>query len=239
LHSLLGKEHGVGSRAGPFWRGSVLQLTQNSHGSRLMAADSTTVLDQRVVRAAEATLRRQQFVTAVDVLGGLGWLPMARVDEWRQGRISTSGMRCRSSRRSSRPRYAPSAAGRKGTSSSRVRRHTLPAPAIAGRCASLRAATPTPSVSTRLTGSRLSFRRGTGSGSSSGLPARPIWSSSRRSTTGRARGDQDRGSGLAFTHFSLALPLSDEEMPGLQSLRPIRARNFISHWAPRAVRASR
>ena len=44
-------------------------------------------LDRRVVRAAEAALAQRQFVTAIDVLVGLGWLEPRRVDEWRQGRV--------------------------------------------------------------------------------------------------------------------------------------------------------
>jgi hypothetical protein len=45
-------------------------------------------LDRRVVRAAEAALAQRRFVTAIDVLMGLGWLEPRRVDEWRQGRIA-------------------------------------------------------------------------------------------------------------------------------------------------------
>jgi hypothetical protein len=45
-------------------------------------------LDQRVVRAAEAALAQRRFVTAIDVLVGLGWLEPRRVDDWRQGRIA-------------------------------------------------------------------------------------------------------------------------------------------------------
>jgi hypothetical protein len=44
-------------------------------------------LDRRVVRAAEAALAQRRFVTAIDVLVGLGWLEPRRVDEWRQGRV--------------------------------------------------------------------------------------------------------------------------------------------------------
>jgi len=40
-----------------------------------------------VVRAAEAALAQRRFVTAIDVLVGLGWLEPRRVDEWRQGRV--------------------------------------------------------------------------------------------------------------------------------------------------------
>ena len=40
-----------------------------------------------MVRAAEAALAERRFVTAIDVLVGVGWLAAARVDEWRQGRV--------------------------------------------------------------------------------------------------------------------------------------------------------
>ena len=44
-------------------------------------------LEQRVVRAAEAALAERQFVSAIDVLDGIGWLVPSRVEEWRQGRV--------------------------------------------------------------------------------------------------------------------------------------------------------
>ncbi|MGP0033322.1 MAG: hypothetical protein ACLP4R_01890 [Solirubrobacteraceae bacterium] len=44
-------------------------------------------LDRRVVRAADAALAQRRFVTAIDVLVGLGWLEPRRVDDWRQGRV--------------------------------------------------------------------------------------------------------------------------------------------------------
>jgi hypothetical protein len=44
-------------------------------------------LEQRVVRAGEAALAERKFVTAIDVLVGVGWLEPRRVDEWRQGRV--------------------------------------------------------------------------------------------------------------------------------------------------------
>src|SRR5438093_12103200 len=44
-------------------------------------------LEQRVVRAAEAAVAEQRFVAAIDVLVGLGSLPPARLDEWRQGGV--------------------------------------------------------------------------------------------------------------------------------------------------------
>jgi hypothetical protein len=49
--------------------------------------DNMKRLEARTVAAAEAALARQQFVTAIDVFQGIGWLPQARVDEWRQGRL--------------------------------------------------------------------------------------------------------------------------------------------------------
>jgi hypothetical protein len=44
-------------------------------------------LEERVVRAAEAALERQQYVSAIDVLVGMGLLPASRVEDWRKGRI--------------------------------------------------------------------------------------------------------------------------------------------------------
>jgi hypothetical protein len=44
-------------------------------------------IERRVARAAEAALAKRKFVTAIDVLVGVGWLEPRRVDEWRQGRV--------------------------------------------------------------------------------------------------------------------------------------------------------
>ncbi len=52
-----------------------------------MRQGSGTNLEQRVVRAAEVALAKRQFVSAIDVLLGLGWLAPSRVEEWRQGRV--------------------------------------------------------------------------------------------------------------------------------------------------------
>jgi hypothetical protein len=46
-------------------------------------------LEQRVTQAAEAALAEQQFVSAIDVLLGLGWLAPSHLDRWRQGRIES------------------------------------------------------------------------------------------------------------------------------------------------------
>jgi hypothetical protein len=44
-------------------------------------------LEDRVTRAAEATLAEQSYVSAVDVLLRLGWLAPPHLDLWRQGRV--------------------------------------------------------------------------------------------------------------------------------------------------------
>ena len=46
-------------------------------------------LEQRVTRAAEAALAEQRFVSAIDVLLGLGWLTPSHLDQWRQGRVES------------------------------------------------------------------------------------------------------------------------------------------------------
>jgi hypothetical protein len=43
-------------------------------------------LEERVIRAAEATLAEQSYVSPVDVLLRLGWLAPTHLDLWRQGR---------------------------------------------------------------------------------------------------------------------------------------------------------
>jgi hypothetical protein len=44
-------------------------------------------LERRVGQAASAALAEQKFVSPIDVLTGLGWLPWSAVDRWRQGRV--------------------------------------------------------------------------------------------------------------------------------------------------------
>jgi hypothetical protein len=50
--------------------------------------DKMKQLEVRTVAAAEAVLIERKVVTAIDVLQGIGWLPQARVDEWRSGRLA-------------------------------------------------------------------------------------------------------------------------------------------------------
>jgi hypothetical protein len=44
-------------------------------------------LEARVVRAADAALERQQYVSTIDMLCGMGLLQPVHVDQWRKGRI--------------------------------------------------------------------------------------------------------------------------------------------------------
>jgi hypothetical protein len=44
-------------------------------------------VEDRVVKAAETALTDHHFVTAIDVLVGMGWLTTPQVDRWRQGRV--------------------------------------------------------------------------------------------------------------------------------------------------------
>ena len=48
---------------------------------------SVPPIEARVIRAAEAALAGKKYVTAIDILQGVGWLTPAQVDLWRQGRV--------------------------------------------------------------------------------------------------------------------------------------------------------
>jgi len=49
--------------------------------------DHQAELKRRVLGAAEAALSRQHYVSAIDVLCGMGLLAPAQVESWRKGRI--------------------------------------------------------------------------------------------------------------------------------------------------------
>ena len=51
-----------------------------------MSGDRASI-ERKVTRTAEAALSKRKFVTAIDVLVGVGWLEPRRADEWRQGRV--------------------------------------------------------------------------------------------------------------------------------------------------------
>ena len=44
-------------------------------------------LDDRVIRAAEAALAAQKYVSPVDVLVGIGWLDPGALKRWQQGQV--------------------------------------------------------------------------------------------------------------------------------------------------------
>ena len=50
-----------------------------------MSRKNRVSLAERVTKAAEATLAAQQFVSAIDVLVGIGWLDPGAVARWRRG----------------------------------------------------------------------------------------------------------------------------------------------------------
>jgi hypothetical protein len=54
-----------------------------------MNADNRDKLRARVIAAAESTLARQGFVSAIDVLTGIGWLDQATLKRWRYGQLAS------------------------------------------------------------------------------------------------------------------------------------------------------
>jgi hypothetical protein len=52
-----------------------------------MATAVRSKLEERVVNAAERALVDRHFVTAIDVLVGVGWLTTPQVDQWRRGQV--------------------------------------------------------------------------------------------------------------------------------------------------------
>jgi hypothetical protein len=52
-----------------------------------MHPQNRTKLAARVIKAAEAALAAQKYVSAVDVLIGMGWVDPGTLKRWRQGQI--------------------------------------------------------------------------------------------------------------------------------------------------------
>jgi hypothetical protein len=52
-----------------------------------MNPNTRKTLSERVIRAAEAALASQQYVSPIDVLVGIGWLDPGAVKRWRQGQV--------------------------------------------------------------------------------------------------------------------------------------------------------
>jgi hypothetical protein len=52
-----------------------------------MNRKNRNALAERVVKAAEAALAAQDYVSPIDVLVGIGWLDVRTVERWRRGQI--------------------------------------------------------------------------------------------------------------------------------------------------------
>ncbi len=52
-----------------------------------MPSDSRSRLEQRIVTVADAALEQKKYVSPIDILVGIQWLPQSTVDRWRQGRL--------------------------------------------------------------------------------------------------------------------------------------------------------
>lgn len=52
-----------------------------------MSPKNQAPLADRVAKAAEAALAARQFVSAIDILVGIGWLDPGAVERWRRGQI--------------------------------------------------------------------------------------------------------------------------------------------------------
>jgi len=52
-----------------------------------MNSDNEKKLERRIATAAEAVLAERRFVTPIDVLVGIDWLPATQVEHWRRGRV--------------------------------------------------------------------------------------------------------------------------------------------------------
>ncbi|WP_156795381.1 hypothetical protein [Bradyrhizobium icense] len=52
-----------------------------------MHPENRKKLDDRVIRAAEAALTVQKYVSPVDVLVGIGWLDPGTLKRWRQAQV--------------------------------------------------------------------------------------------------------------------------------------------------------
>jgi hypothetical protein len=60
---------------------------RNSEFGNVMSRKNRAPLADRVARAAEAALAARHFVSAIDILVGIGWLDPGAVERWRRGQI--------------------------------------------------------------------------------------------------------------------------------------------------------
>jgi hypothetical protein len=54
-----------------------------------MSRKNKVPLPDRVARAAEAALAAQHYVSAIDVLSGLGWLDASLLEQWQRGQVGS------------------------------------------------------------------------------------------------------------------------------------------------------
>ena len=152
-----------------------------------MNPDNWSRLEQRVVKAAEAALQDQKYVSPTDVLVGIGWLSPSTVAAWRQGRLPylERGVTVNLHKTSTAMHVFRSWAVRHGLEPSeaaytaRTRDHRPLRFSASGQETIERSYEPT--------GFRQRSPRGSGSSSLNGKAGRPISSSSRRVMIGRAR----------------------------------------------------
>jgi len=151
-----------------------------------MATDGDKRLERRVIDAAEAALAARGYVTAIDVLAGIGWLPPSSERAWRQGRIPylERGVTANLNKVSRAMRHFRRWAEKRGLSASETA--YVGALATGARCASARPASRASSSPTEHTGSRRSSPSASERASPSARAGRPIWWSSHRFVTGPA-----------------------------------------------------
>src|SRR5215831_13929741 len=77
-----------------------MATTGLSTSGGFMSSGSPNKLRSRVVDAAESALARQGYISAVDVLIGIGWLDPTTLQRWKQGQLSSlaDGIQTKSAR---------------------------------------------------------------------------------------------------------------------------------------------
>ena len=87
---------------------------------RAMSRKNRGTLAERVIKAAEASLAAQDYVSIIDVLEGIGWLDPGAVKRWRQGQIDflEGALQTKPSRISEAMKLLRSWAAEKGLSAS-------------------------------------------------------------------------------------------------------------------------
>src|SRR5260370_37530331 len=58
-----------------------------NEGHEAMSRNNRNALADRVVKAVDAALAAQGYVSAIDVLVGIRWLDIGTVERWRRGQI--------------------------------------------------------------------------------------------------------------------------------------------------------